>query len=403
MTDWYPVISCDSHIHEPRNLFQERLPQRLRDRAPRVVSDPNGDKIVMGSKLVRFVGLEAMEEFDASDRFYLGARYEVGRKGKFEQEARMHDLAIDGVQAEVIYGFGYWMDQEDREVLLEMIRAYNDWVHEFIEPTKDRSIAPAMLPTWSVPLAIEEAQRVVGELGARAVQIAAPYVGEAKHGYRDASYDALWATITELNVPCTMHIGSGKPKGRFRGPGGIMCDFMATFNDSPNMLVEFISAGTFERFPDLRLAVTEGGIGWAPWLVMMMDRMYDDNGSVLDPKLPEPPSHYFLRNCMATWQEDMPGINSIDMIEDAVAWGSDYPHREGTFPHSRAKIEAQVDGLDPALVKRLCCDNAAAFFGFDEAVLVERYGPASEHHRTYSARDGGSTTPDMVEPIVAAS
>ena len=69
--DWYPVISCDSHIHEPRDLYQERLPERLRDRAPRVVSDPNGDKIVMGSKLVRFVGLEAMEEFDAADRFYL--------------------------------------------------------------------------------------------------------------------------------------------------------------------------------------------------------------------------------------------------------------------------------------------------------------------------------------------
>ncbi|BBY83414.1 amidohydrolase [Mycolicibacterium pulveris] len=400
--DWYPLISCDSHVHEPRALYRDRLPSRLLDRAPRVVSDPNGDKIMMGDKLVRFIGLEAMEEYDTADRTYKGARFEVGRKGKFEAEARMHDLAVDGVEGEVVYGFSYWMDQNDREVLLEMIYAYNDWVHEFIEPTKDRSIAPAMLPTWDIDLAIAEAQRAVGDLGARAVQIAAPYVGELKYGYREADFDRLWSAIVELGVPVTMHIGSGKPKGRFRGPGAVLCDFMATFNDSPNLLVEFIGAGVFLRHPELKLAVTEGGIGWAPWLVMMMDRMWDDNGSMLDFKLPEPPSYYFKNNCLATWQEDMPGINSIDMIAEAVAWGSDYPHREGTFPHSRQKVEQQVANLDPVLVRRLTSGNAAKFFGFDVDLIVERYGPDSEHHRKYAAKDGGSTTPDMVAPITAA-
>jgi predicted TIM-barrel fold metal-dependent hydrolase len=311
-------------------------------------------------------------------------------------------LARDDVQGEVVYGFSYWMDQPDREVLVEMIRAYNDWVHEFIAPTRDRSIAPAMLPSWSVDLSIQEAQRAVDRLGARAVQIAAPYVGEHPYGYRDPEYDRLWAAVVELGVPVATHIGTGKPKGRFRGPGKILCDFMATFNDSPNLVIETISAGVFVRFPELKLAVTEGGIGWAPWMVMMLDRMYDDNGHMLDRRLPERPGYYFNHNCLATWQEDMPGINSVEYIVDAVAWGSDYPHREGTFPESRERITRQVQHLDRDLQFKLCCGNAAKFFGFDIDVLIDRYGPQSAHHRAYAGRDGGSVTPDMVNAVVPA-
>ncbi len=153
-TPWYPLISCDSHIHEPRDLFQERLPKALRDRGPRVVSDDDGDKIMIGDRMVRWVGLEAMEEFEAKDRNYKGARYEIGRKGKFDAEARKSDLAWDDVEGEVVYGFSYWSDQPDREVVAAMMAIYNDWVHEFLADTLDRSIAPAMLPAWDVDLAI---------------------------------------------------------------------------------------------------------------------------------------------------------------------------------------------------------------------------------------------------------
>lgn len=399
MSEWYPIISCDSHIHEPAALYQERLPRRLVERGPRVVSEPKGDKVFLGDRLVRFVGLEAMEEFDVEDRDYKGARYEVGRRGKFEFEARSHDLAIDDIQGEIVYGFSYWMDQEDREVLHEMIKVYNDWVHEFIAPTNDRSIAPAMLPSWDPELAITEAHRVVTELNARALQIAAPYVGEVEFGYRNAAYDRLWAAIVELDLPVTIHIGSGKAKGRFGGPGAIMCDFMATFNDSRDLVVELISAGVFERFPALRFAVTEGGIGWAPWLVMMMDRMHADNGHMLDHVLPEPPSYYFGRNCLVTWQEDVPGVRNLDYIEDSVAWGSDYPHREGTFPHSRDKIRAQVGNLPIELQRKICGENAAKFFQLDLDLLARRYGPRSEFAAKYGRTDGGVVTPEMAAPI----
>ena len=396
---WYPVVSCDSHIHEPRDLYQERVPEPLRQRAPLVVSTDEGDKIMMGDKLVRWVGLEAMEEFEAKDRHYKGTRYEVGRRGKFDAEARKADLAADDIQGEVVYGFSYWMDQPDRQVLIAMIRAYNDWVHEFLADVADRSIAPAMLPSWDVDESIVELTRVRTTLGARAAQIAAPYIGEENHGYVNPAYDRLWDAFVDLDVPVTMHIGSGLATPRYRGPGATMHDFMDTFLDSADTVRDFICGGIFERHSTLRLAATEGGIGWAPWYVMMMDRMYHDNGAFLFPQLKEPPSHYFANNCLITWQEDDPGIRCIDLIADSVAWGSDYPHREGTFPHSRSKIEAQVAHLPFDLQRKLCAENASRVFGFDLDVLSEKYGPGSDHQRRYTSFDGGSVTPEMVEPV----
>ncbi|MGH9037175.1 MAG: amidohydrolase family protein, partial [Acidimicrobiia bacterium] len=382
-------------------LYQERLPEHLRHRGPVVEATDEGDRIMMGGKLVRWVGLEAMEEFETEDRHYKGTRYEVGRRGKFEPEARKADLARDGIQGEVVYGFSYWMDQEDREVLLAMIRVYNDWAADFFADVADRSIAPAMLPTWDVDLSVDELTRVRNDLGTRAAQIAVPYVGEVKHGYANPEYDRLWRTFVDLDVPVTMHIGTGCSKPRYRGLGATMHDFMDTFADTQDVVRDFICGGIFDRFPTLRLAATEGGIGWAPWFMMMMDRMYADNGAFLFPALAHPPSYYFARNCLITWQEDEPGVRCLDLIADSVAWGSDYPHREGTFPYSRLKIAEQLSHLPVETQQQVCAGNAARVFGFDLAALEARYGPASEHHRSYTSFDGGSVTPDDVPQVAA--
>ncbi|MGH2728668.1 MAG: amidohydrolase family protein [Actinomycetota bacterium] len=397
--DWYPVISCDSHIHEPRDLYEKHLPKHLRDRGPRVISLDEGDKIVMGDALVRWVGLEVQEEFEKDQRSFKGSRYELGRRGKFAAEPRKADLAHDGVQGEVVYGFSYWMEQPDREVLLHMTRIYNDWVHEELSDTADRSIAPAMLPSWDPEASVAEAKRVREKIGARAVQIAAPYVGDIKYGYASPEYDKLWAVLVDLGLPIGTHIGSGRSSPRYRGLGATLHDFMANLIDAQDIIRDFIAAGIFDRHPALRLAATEGGIGWAPWYISAMDSMWEDNGAFFYPPLPERPSHYFARNCLITWQEDAPGIRCIDMIEDSVAWGSDYPHREGTFPNSRKKIEEQVSTLPRDLQVKLCAENAARFFGFDLKLLAAKYGPGSEHERRYSQADGGSVTTEMVTPV----
>lgn len=389
--DWYPIISADNHIHEPRELFQENCLAKFKERAPRVISTPKGDQILMGDHLVRWVGLEAMEEYEESERSYKGARYEEGRRGKFEAEPRKHDMVYDDVQGEVCYGFHYWMDQPDREVVADMCRVYNDWVLDFFKDIVDRSIAPAMLPSWDIDLSIAEAKRTVGKLGARAVSVAVPYVGEVEGGYCNPAYDRLWATIAELGVPVANHIGTGGAFGRLpQQPGFILKEFVYCQADAAEITMDFVSAGIFDRFPSLKVALVEGGVGWAPWYMLVMDRMWHDNGTFLRPRLQKPPSEYFRENILITFQEDPPGIRNLDVLEDCIAWGSDYPHMEGTFPRSRESIQKHMGNLPTETQRRLCAENAARFFGFDLDHIVKKYGPGSDYHKRYSQGDGGS-------------
>jgi predicted TIM-barrel fold metal-dependent hydrolase len=345
---------------------------------------------MMGNHMVRWVGLEAMEEYEREERHYKGARYETGRIGKFESEARKRDLAVDDVQAEVIYGFSYWMDQPDREVLVEMCKVYNDWLHEFCADTSDRSVAVAMLPSFDVEESVAEAKRVKQLHDAQAVSIAMPYVGEIKGGYRSADYDPLWTVIADLDMPLANHVGTGGAYSRSPGPGQVLLEQMACQIDASQQLMEFVAAGIFERFPTLRLAVVEGGCGWLPWYLVVMDRMWEDNGAFFRPKLSKPPSRYVHDNCLVTFQEDPPGMRSLEDIRDCIAWGSDYPHREGTFPHSREKIEACMGGLPLRDRAQICAENAARFFRLDLDSIVKKYGPQSEHARTYGDTDGGA-------------
>ena len=130
--------------------------------------------------------------------------------------------------------------------------------------------------------------------------------------------------------------------------------------------------------------------------------MHVEFGEYFYPRLSELPSTYFHRNCTITWQDDNPGMRCVDLLKDSIAWGSDYPHAEGTYPRSRASIREQVGHLPLDRQQALCGGNAAKVFGFDLDLLASKYGPGSAHHARYSARDGGTVTPEMVEPVVAA-
>lgn len=390
-SDWYPIISADNHIHEPRDLYQKNCRVELRSRAPRVESTPKGDRIVMGDRLVRWVGLEAMEEYGETERSYRGARYEEGRRGKFEAEPRKHDMVHDDVQGEVCYGFSYWMDQPDREVLVDMCRVYNDWIVDFFKDVHDCSISPAMLPSWDIKQSITEAKRAVEQLGARAVSIAVPYVGEIEGGYCNPEYDRLWATVADLAVPIANHIGTGGTQGRVpQQPGFILKEFVYCQSDAAEITMDFVASGVFDRFPNLKVALVEGGVGWVPWYMHVMDRMWHDNGDFLRPKLLKPPSEYIRNNMLLTFQEDPSGIRNLDLLEDCIAWGSDYPHMEGTFPESRELIRKQMGDLPVETQRKLCAENVARFFGFDIDRILKEYGPGSEHHEKYRGKDGGS-------------
>lgn len=169
-------------------------------------------------------------------------------------------------------------------------------------------------------------------------------------------------------MPATFHVSTGRVPATARGPGGAVANYVAhccVTNIEP--LVLLCASGICESHPKLRFAAVESGIGWVSWSLEAMDEAYRKHHMWAKPKLPELPSTYFRRQGYATFGEDQSGLAlaaEFDLV-DNFCWASDYPHPEGTWPHSTAAIERQMGRLSDAQRAKILGENAARLLGID--------------------------------------
>jgi predicted TIM-barrel fold metal-dependent hydrolase len=126
-----------------------------------------------------------------------------------------------------------------------------------------------------------------------------------------------------------------------------------------------ISSGALERHPNLNMAVVETGAGWLAWLLHVLDEQVTKKHMWIRPRLALKPSEYFKRQGYVTFSDDPMALRNIEFTgTDCLMWGSDYPHDEGTFPHSREVIDRTFAGLSHADRTKIVHDNAAKLYGF---------------------------------------
>jgi len=137
-------------------------------------------------------------------------------------------------------------------------------------------------------------------------------------------------------------------------------------------MVQMITSGVFERFPNIKLVTVESGIGWVPWCIQQMDHAYRAHHMWVRPVIPELPSMYYKRNCASTFMEepDMVPVAANLGLEDNLLWSSDYPHHEGVFPHSAASIQRQMNGLTESQREKILGLNAARIFNVKRPAAV---------------------------------
>jgi len=367
-------ISADGHFVEPADLWTKRMDKRFRDRAPRIEARPDSDYYIIDGVTPFPVGLEgaSMEDKIAGEIKMMGGhRHADTRPGAWDPQARLADLTLDHIRAEVMYpgGFGlqFWA-APDPEYQSDSMRVYNDWVSEFCSVAPDRFLGGALVPMRGpVQLAVEEAQRAANLKGVRTLSIPTTMVDRP---YSRPDYEPLWATLQDIGMPVSIHIGTtGEPiYDRFLklgiGPGVVDAKILTGMR----AVTELIWAGVPQRYPNLRFIIAEGGIGWIPTLLTFMDHWWTDHHRWMEPKLEEAPSFYFNRQFWATFEEDRAGVvlarEGILNIDRAM-WGADYPHTEGTFPHSQEAIARDFAGLSEAMVYKLVAGNAARLYSLD--------------------------------------
>jgi predicted TIM-barrel fold metal-dependent hydrolase len=278
---------------------------------------------------------------------------------------RIKDLDLDEVDAEVIYGIlGAASRLNDREAANEMLRIYNDWLVEFCSHYPDRHVGLACLPYGDIDAAVAEAHRAA-KLGLRGLELSCSWDMEPMW---HPMWEPLWKAIHEVRLPLHFHtfptvphtIRDGHPPHVQRS---IFFTIVSGFQmNLVNILAALMGAAVFERYPGLRVAFGESGIGWIPYALDRMDFEWEDRFRDLGLKMK--PSDYWRRQCKATFQYDRIGTQLIgEMGVESLMWGSDYPHGDGVWPESSKYIAQQFAGLPPADVHKITCGNAVAFYG----------------------------------------
>ncbi len=353
------MISADCHCNEPTNLWADRIDPKYRKRLPRIEVDENGVKWMVS------------EGFSRS-RLLLDSKLEgedaIRSKAGADPLERLRDHARDGVDAEIIFpnkGLSMWATA-DAQFAQAQCRIYNDWAWETFGPYNDRMSPMAAIATADLEGAMAEIARTA-KMGFRGLTLPCkPVFGahDPRHpNYNLGMFDPMWALIQETGLPITFHISTGRDPRAARKEGGAVINYVShSLSPTIEPVANLCASGVLEKFPGLQFAAIESGIGWVAWALAAMDEAYHKHHMWALPKLKMLPSEYFRAHGHASFQEDPVGLDLAVKynLVDNFLWANDYPHHEGSWPHSAEAIERQMmDFTDEQRAKILGLNGGA--------------------------------------------
>src|SRR5216684_32199 len=371
------VISADSHMMEPPDLWQERLDNKYKDRAPRVIQGYEGKKGY-------FFVVEGIKPFPVAGGFAAGNKpedlpkawekgYEGARPSGWDPVERIKDQDIDGVHAEVLYTtlgmtlFGL----HDADMQRACFKAYNDWLAEFCSHDPNRLIGAALISLEDLGEGVKELERA-RRIGLKGAMIwGAP---PRERPYTSKEYDPFWAAAQELEMPLSLHVITGKKppktkeereKIRSRNPD-FTRGYMSLIHEVQRSLTDIIFGGVMMRFPKIRIVSAENDTGWIAHYMYRMDHAFEKFGTLMHEPLDMKPSEYVRRNMWATFQDDAIGPMLFKFFgADNFMWASDFPHTDSTWPNSLKVIEQSFEGVPEEVTRKIICDNAAKLYHID--------------------------------------
>ena len=353
-------VSADAHVNEPRSLWRDNLPPSMRSQAMKGIS--SGDD---GNWELLFEG-QVVDQSTAS---------EDDRLMVCRPEHRLAVMKEEGIVAECVFptiGLYVWM-LRDPAGGAASCRIYNEWMADGLARSPRFNCA-GLVPTWRLADALAEVGWI-HDAGLGACLLPAVASPEWNH----PSWAPLWDAVVETGLPVVMHQGTGHSMYFYRGPGAGVSNLLATQSLGPRTAALLATSGVLAAHPDLHVVFVEFNAGWLGWTMQTLDyyteafRRYGvtpAGKAWVSPDLPELPSFYLRRQVHATFQDDPVGIANIGFTgAEALLWGSDYPHEEGTYPHSGEVVRRLAAPLDEATVASVFRENAARLFAFGDDVL----------------------------------
>jgi len=353
------LVSADSHVVPLPTFWRDYLPARLRDRAPRVEADTDGDVVVFEGRRSPVMAINSIAGKTRDGAGFTYRRFAEQVPGGHDPHARLVDQDRDGVVAEVLYGGGP-LASDDAELFVASHLAYNDWLADYCAVAPSRLLGVAYVPFASVDGAVAEIRRAHGRGLRGALLPAHPPSGS----WWDDAWVPVWRTLVECGMPAGLHVGFGfARRHRFAGGPAFMTDVVMTKLEMAAPLADLVFGGVLARWPGLRVVSVEAYVGWLPFVAEYMDHAYRVHRYWNDLGLPELPSVYLRRQVYATFIEDPVGLRERHVLGvDNLMWSSDYPHGESTFPDSRGFVARQFAGIPADETRKMVCENARRLY-----------------------------------------
>jgi predicted TIM-barrel fold metal-dependent hydrolase len=388
------IVSADDHVVEPPDVFITRLPAKYRDIGPRVVRKPVAEMTFRGGKYAYEMGeegpladwwvyedraiphtrLSACAGFAPDEVQVVPMTYDEMRPGCYDQKPRLADMDLNWVEASICFPTyprfcgQTFLEADDKELALLCVRAYNDWmVEEWCAGSGGRLVPLCLIPLWDPVAAAAEVRRNAAR-GVRAVcfselpsNLGLPSVHDA-----DRFWDPFVAACDETGTVICMHSGSGSKMPSTSPDAPPAVSSTLTHELAEGSLADWLFSGLLVRYPDVKLTYSEGQIGWIPYILTRADRVWEHNRGWSDSRglVPEPPSTYYWGRVYGCFFDDAAGLAALDAIgADQVTFETDYPHADGTWPHSKDVAERLFAGVDDGVVQKIVRDNARTLFG----------------------------------------
>ena len=381
--DRYKAIDVDTHITEPADVWTSRVAKKWGDRVPHVERRDGRDIWCIGDQMIGGPGYTTMAGFDGSFPECPNGFDDIPASS-FDAKERLKYMDQEGIWAQVLYpnvggfGSGGFLKLEDPELMLECVRAYNDFLVEWCSEDPNRLVPVAAMPFWDVNECVKEVQRAAS-IGHKSILACSDPSAFGEPRLAHSHWDPVWAAVDETGLPVSFHIGAGDLSDIITDPCGLgtKTAFSRTsatiFMQNMNSIADLIFGGVCHRFPNLDLVSVESGVGWIPAFLESCDWQFSNgNARKEHPEYDLMPSEYFRRQIYACfWFEDKSLAATIDYMADNLLWETDYPHPTCMHPgpanalseHPRDYVDRVMGPLPEEAVEKVLHSTAARLYG----------------------------------------
>jgi predicted TIM-barrel fold metal-dependent hydrolase len=368
------MVSVDDHVVEPPDVFEGRLPSKYVDFAPKFVTNPDGTNVWQyNGETVSNVALNAVAGRPKEEYGIEPTSFSQLRPGTYDHNERVKDMSANGVLGSLCFpSFPQFCGQlfartKDKDVALAMVRAYNDWhIDEWCGSHPGRFIPCALPAIWDPEVMAAEIRRVAKK-GCHAITFSE---NPSKLGWpsiHSDHWDPVWRTCCDEAVVVCMHIGSSSQLS-ITSPDAPM-DVLITLQpmNIVQAAADLVWSRMLRKFADLKVALSEGGIGWIPYFLERIDYNYDRHhawtGQDFGDKLP---SEVFNEHVITCFIDDRFGMASRGALDiDMVTWECDYPHSDSNWPQSPEVFAQSIIGASDEEIDKITHLNAMRHFHYD--------------------------------------